>query len=142
MTNGPFVTPTASPAPGGARGASGPVHGEGFPKSRRLLQPSEFRQVYDQGLRIPTRHFVAFCWAAPGLEGPKVGFTTPRALGKAVKRNRMRRRLREIIRRQLSRLAPEWRIVWNLRRASLTATPADLAADVERIFERCGASPR
>ena len=142
MTSGPFVTPTASPAPGGARGASGPVHGEGFPKSRRLLQPAEFRQVYDQGLRIPTRHFVAFCWASPGEDGPKVGFTTPRALGKAVKRNRMRRRLRELVRVNLSRLDPHWRIVWNLRRATLTATSAELRADVERILERCGAAPR
>jgi ribonuclease P protein component len=142
VTSALSATPTADPAPGGARGASGPVHAEAFSKSRRLLKPAEFRQVYDQGLRIPTRHFVAFCLSVSAAGGPKTGFTTPRALGKAVQRNRMRRRLREIVRRQLGRLAPEWRIVWNLRRAALTAAHADLAADVDRVLQRCGAAPR
>jgi ribonuclease P protein component len=124
------------------RGASGPVRSEAFPKSRRLLKPAEFRQVYEEGMRIPTRYFVAFCWAAPTADGPKTGFTTPRVLGKATRRNRMRRRLREIVRRRLNRLDPRWRIVWNLRRATLTATAEELRADVERVFERCGEVPQ
>jgi ribonuclease P protein component len=106
------------------------------------LKPAEFRQVYDEGIRIPTRHFVAFCLSGAWTDGPKVGFTTPRALGKAVRRNRMRRRLREVVRRELGRLGCGWRIVWNLRRAALSAPHADLAADVNRVFERCGAAPR
>lgn len=127
---------------GGVREGSDPARREAFPKSRRLLTPAEFRQVYTEGMRIPTRHFVAFCWAAPDADGPKTGFTTPRALGKATRRNRMRRRLREVVRKQLSRLDPHWRIVWNLRRATLTATFGELRADVERVMERCGDVPQ
>jgi ribonuclease P protein component len=139
VTSGQSVTPATKDLTGGERGASGAGRCESFPKARRLLKPAEFRQVYDQGIRVPTRNFVAFCWAAPAAEGPKTGFTTPRALGKAVQRNRMRRRLRELVRRNLWRLGPHWRIVWNLRRAALTAAHGELAADVERVFERCGA---
>lgn len=142
VTSERFVTPTDSRLSGGARGASGPVLSEAFPKARRLLKPAEFRQVYDKGMRIPTRHFVAFCWSAPTADGPKTGFTTPRALGKAVDRNRMRRRLRELVRRKLGVLNPHWRIVWNLRRAALSAPYTDLAADVERVFTHCGAGSR
>jgi ribonuclease P protein component len=80
---------------------------------------------------------VAFCWKSPQADGPKVGFTTPRALGKAVARNRMRRRLRELVRLHLPTLAPEWRIVWNLRRGALEASPTRLAGEVARVFERC-----
>lgn len=141
MTSGRSVTPTASCASGGARGASGLARSESFPKARRLLRPAEYRQVYDEGIRIPTRHFVAFCWSSPAADGPRTGFTTPRALGKAVQRNRMRRRLRELVRRRLWRLDSHWRIVWNLRRAALDAAHADLAADVERVLARCGAVP-
>ena len=83
------------------------------------------------------RTFVAFCWKAAVADGPKTGFTTPRALGKAVKRNRMRRRLRETVRRRLARLGPEWRIVWNLRRPALDAPQDVLDSEVERVFERC-----
>lgn len=49
----------------------------------------------------------------------------------------MKRRLRETIRRELWRLAPHWRIVWNLRRAALTAPQAQLQGEVEKVFQRC-----
>ncbi len=83
------------------------------------------------------RTFVAFCWKSGVADGPKTGFTAPRALGKAVRRNRMRRRLRETVRRRIARLGPEWRIVWNLRRPALEAPQALLDSEVERVMERC-----
>jgi ribonuclease P protein component len=58
-------------------------------------------------------------------------------LGKAVKRNRMRRRLRETVRRRLSELGANWRVVWNLRRPALDAPQDQLERDVGRVFERC-----
>ncbi len=108
-----------------------------------MLKSSQFRQIYDAGFRVPSQCFVAFCWRAPEADGvpeadgPKIGFTAPRVLGKATLRNRMKRRLRETIRRELWRLAPRWRIVWNLRRAALTAPQTQLQSEVERVFERC-----
>ncbi|MBI4889852.1 MAG: ribonuclease P protein component [Acidobacteria bacterium] len=102
-----------------------------------MLKSSQFRQVYDAGFRIPSNSFVAFCWKAAEADGPKVGFTTPRALGKAVRRNRMKRRLRETVRKNLWKLAPEWRIVWNLRRASADAPQTQLDQEVERVFLKC-----
>ena len=66
-----------------------------------------------------------------------MGFTSPRTLGKAVKRNRMRRRLRETVRRRLAKLGPGWRIVWNLRRPAYDASQAVLDSEVERVLDRC-----
>ena len=128
MTNAPSVTPTAK--------TGGPPRLR-LPKCRRLLKASEFRQVYDNGFKVPCSCFVAFCWKAPAMDGPRIGFTAPRGLGKAVVRNRMKRRVRETIRRRLPRLGPSWWIVWNLRRASLIAPQAQLDTEVERVFERC-----
>lgn len=108
-----------------------------LPKDRRVLKTSQFRQIYDAGVRVPSQCFVAFCWRSPEADGPRIGFTAPRALGKATLRNRMKRRLRETIRRELSRLGPQWRIVWNLRRSALTAPQVQLQAEVIRVFERC-----
>lgn len=135
-----FVTPSWT-----SRSAALSVPGRAgsFPKSRRLLGPSDFRTVYEQGFKVTTGCFVAFCLRKPGgvpaEDGPKVGFTTPRALGKAVLRNRMRRRLREAVRARLSTIDPAWRIVWNLRRGTLTAPHGQLIADVEKVFSRCSA---
>lgn len=132
MTNGP----SASPSPNGEE-LTQPR--QTFPKSNRLLRPGEFRQVYDQGFRVPCRCFVAFCWKPEAADGPKIGFTTPRALGKATKRNRMRRRLRESVRKQLWRLDARWRIVWNLRRAALDAPRDVIDSEVDKVLQRCAA---
>jgi ribonuclease P protein component len=67
-----------------------------------------------------------------------VGFTVPRALGKAVVRNRIRRRLREIVRTRLNRLAGTWEIVFNPRKSVLEAPGEALGREVERLFSRCG----
>jgi len=69
-----------------------------------------------------------------------VGITTPRALGKAVARNRIKRRVREAVRSQIGRLDPQWSIVINPRRKALEAPFLELQREVERLFLRCNAS--
>ena len=73
-------------------------------------------------------------------DGPHIGFTTPRALGKAVVRNRIKRRVREAVRFHLDRLNPQWSIVINPRRKALEAPTEDLQREVERLFLRCNGS--
>lgn len=113
---------------------------QSFPKERRLLRSRQFRTVYDQGTRISGPLFTAFILPVEPREGPKVGFTTPRALGKSVVRNRLRRRVREAVRRELWRLDARWHVVFNPRRAALDASWEQIVRDVVRIFERCGRS--
>ncbi len=111
----------------------------GFPKSARLLRPADFRRVYDDGFRIAGPYFAAFCLAVERdpAAGPRIGFTLPRAFGKAVKRNRARRRIREILRLRLPDIAPRWDIVINPRRAVLECTPDELRRDLDRIIVQC-----
>lgn len=73
-------------------------------------------------------------------DGPHIGFTTPRALGKAVVRNRIKRRVREAVRLHLDRLSPQWSIVINPRRKALNASTQELQQEVERLFLRCNGS--
>lgn len=63
-----------------------------------------------------------------------MGFTTPRALGKAIRRNRIRRRLREAVRRRFTELESGWDVVLNPRAAALQASFADLEAAVEKLL--------
>jgi ribonuclease P protein component len=69
-----------------------------------------------------------------------VGFTTPRALGKAVVRNRIRRRMRESARLELPLLAAPVDVVFHPRRSILEVDFARLRAEVARVFDKCNAS--
>jgi ribonuclease P protein component len=101
------------------------------------LRSSDYRRIYAEGLRVAGPYFTAVCHKMEQPQGPRIGFTVPRTLGKAVVRNRLKRRLREGVRLQLHRLAPQWEIVLQPRRAALTAGFEDLQRELERLFTRC-----
>jgi ribonuclease P protein component len=101
------------------------------------LRSTDFRRVYDQGSRFSGPFFAAFCVREREASGPRIGFTLPRALGKAVARNRIRRRVREAVRLHLEGLSPEWSIVINPRRKAMDAPFPELEREVERLFLRC-----
>ena len=68
-----------------------------------------------------------------GYTGLRVGFTVGRALGGAVQRNRMKRRLREAVR--LCRPAgPDVDVVINPKKSLLAVEFADLMHEVNRAF--------
>lgn len=93
--------------------------------------------VYDRGWRLSTGLFAAFCLERDSVDGPRFGFTLPRAVGKAVHRNRIRRRLREIIRLEQHRFPAKCWIVFNPRRVAEDAPIDRLRADVEKLIARC-----
>jgi ribonuclease P protein component len=64
----------------------------------------------------------------------RFGFTTGKAIGNAVTRNRVKRRLREAV-RSLP-VAPGWDVVLNARRGAEKAAYADLAGEVQRLLGR------
>ncbi|MCC6862138.1 MAG: ribonuclease P protein component [Bryobacterales bacterium] len=108
----------------------------GFPKSVRILRSSEFRTVYERGSRYPGASLLAFVLLDEAGGGPKVGITVPRSLGKAVVRNRIKRRIREAVRSRLSILSPQCRVVINPRRRVLTAPFSELEREIESLFLR------
>lgn len=69
-----------------------------FPKARRLTRSSEFERVRKEG-RLTRGQFLSLGVALRATsEKMRAGFVTSRKVGGAVVRNRVRRRLREIVR--------------------------------------------
>jgi ribonuclease P protein component len=59
-------------------------------------------------------------------------------MGKAVIRNRMKRRIREAVRLHLAAVAPQWSIVFNPRKPLLDAKFSDVESAVAKLFLKCG----
>ena len=89
-----------------------------FPKDARLLKAAQFRAVYSGGSKKTSRSFVIF--VLPNERHfTRFGLTTPRKLGNAHDRNRIRRRIREILRRERGAVPPGFDVVVNPRRSVL-----------------------
>jgi ribonuclease P protein component len=118
-------------------GASNP-HGEtGKKNSRngRLLRHADFERVYKQGRKHFSSHITVFYLRREDGEGMRVGFTVGRALGGAVDRNRMKRRLRESVRLTRPRPSPAVDVVINPKKSVRTVTFPILLGEMSRAFE-------
>lgn len=117
--------------------------GGDFPRSARLLKHSDFERVYKQGRRHFSAHMSVFylrqviAGSASGHQGARVGFTVGRALGGAVQRNRIKRRLREAVRRQREILsgAGAVDVVINPKKSVLTLEFSLVLDEVVRAFD-------
>ena len=80
-------------------------------KSRCTLKKnSDFRRLYAKGKSAATPYMVVYCRRNRTGEN-RLGYTVSTRLGHAVVRNRVRRRLREIVRLNAPRLKSGWDIV-------------------------------
>src|SRR5256885_1345959 len=70
-----------------------------FPKTRRLTRASEFERVKRDGVVQRGKLLVLGVLAVENANPFRAGVVTSRRLGSAIARNRVRRRMREIVRR-------------------------------------------
>jgi ribonuclease P protein component len=108
----------------------------------RLRQRADFLAVAG-GARVNSTAFTLQCRRRDDLGPTRIGFTVTRKNGSATERNRIRRRLRELVRRMdVMAMRPHHDYVLIGRRAALTrdfaAMVDDLAQALHRI-ERHGA---
>jgi ribonuclease P protein component len=114
-----------------------PRAGKTFPRSGRLLSHADFERVYKQGRRHFSASMTVFYWRRPeasAAHGLRVGFTVGRALGGAVQRNRIKRRMREAVR--LTRVWPGAAadVVINPKKVVLTADFETVLNEVRQAF--------
>jgi ribonuclease P protein component len=105
-----------------------------FPKGSRLLKHADFQAVYQQGRKHFSGNVAVFYRDRGDQAGPRVGFTVSKALGGAVERNRIRRRLRAAVRRRLGRLGRPVDVVLHPRKSVLQMDFARLDAEIEDLF--------
>jgi ribonuclease P protein component len=98
-----------------------------------LTKPAQYTLVYNEGRSWASSLLVMK--ALPNeLTLSRFGFSVSRRVGKAVARNKVRRRLREILRR--APLKPGWDIVFIARPPAATTSYAELKQSVEGLLSR------
>jgi ribonuclease P protein component len=116
-----------------------------FPRGSRLLRHSDFERVYKQGRRHFSANLTAFYMPRSAAEprgvesknaasGLRVGLTVGRALGGAVQRNRMKRRLREAVRMSWPMQPPNADVVINPKKTVLKLEFETLLNEVRRAL--------
>lgn len=104
-----------------------------LPAVNRIRLSDEFRTVFRAGAKAGSRQLVVHCLrTSDDTHAPRVGFVVSKAVGNAVVRNRVVRRLRELMRPRLHCLENGTLLVV---RALPSAAEADFAA-LERALSK------
>lgn len=106
-----------------------------LPREWRLVRRAEFDVVYREGRRRAGGTFVIFS-RRNGLARDRFGMSVKKALGNAVVRNRIRRRVREILRLHREEIAPGWDMVIHPSRAVAKMNFAKLETELLSLLPR------
>jgi len=105
----------------------------------RLRKHADYQLVYKLGRKQFGKQIAYFATPRPAdrrseTAGPRVGLTVPKALGGAVDRNRIKRRLREVVRKNIGLLVAPVDVVLHPKKTVLEAEFSQIEREVSVIF--------
>ena len=107
----------------------------------RLRKHADYQRVYTSSRKQFAKQMSFFYSIRPAdrrsdTVGPRVGLTVGKVLGKAVDRNRIKRRLRECVRRHATTLTFPVDVILHPRRTVLELEPPKLDREIAQIFRQ------
>lgn len=112
------------------------AHSLSFPRSRRLTNASEYERVKRDGFARRGKLLIANVALVENSGLCRVGFVISRHVGSAVVRNRVRRRLREVVRQHQHKLREGFWVVLIARRDAVDASYRALQDEWLRLAKR------
>jgi ribonuclease P protein component len=106
-------------------------------KRTRLTDSPEFERVYRQGAAYRGTLFSVHAFPNE-LGTPRLGLSVSRKVGNAVKRNAVRRRLREVFYSALDGIPGSWDLVVSARPAAAEAGLGDLHEEFATALRKLG----
>jgi len=101
-------------------------------KEYRLVRNADFQNIFANGKSFPGKHVIVYV-----LEGPKrYGFVTSKKIGGAVKRNRAKRLMREVVRLHLHELRDDAQVICVARPSIVGCTYAEVEKSMLSTFKR------
>lgn len=103
-----------------------------LPKSACIRKPWEYRDIYSKGQRLRGDHF-SLIWRDNGQDEARLGISI-HGVRPAVRRNRIKRIIREFFRLHRQLIAPPVDLVFTVRDGFVPDSPAAVAAAVRRVL--------
>ena len=104
----------------------------------RLRKHADYQRVYQASRKQFSRQMSYFYTLRPAAAadhpGPRIGLTVGKAMGKAVDRNRIKRRMREAVRKNLPTLDAPVDVILHPRRSVIDLDFAALDREIATIF--------
>jgi len=104
-----------------------------------MTRGAEFGSTVRGGRRAAQPALVAHVVLGTGTGQTRVGFVVSKAVGPAVDRNRVKRRLRHLMRDRVSAVPAGSRVVVRALPSASTQSSATLADQLDAALQRCGA---
>jgi len=108
-------------------------NGSGFPQAERLRKRKQFLRVYERGAKLRTELFFIYL-LENDLPVSRLGITVSRKVGKTNIRNYLKRRLREVFRKNKGVVTPPSDVVINTSRVTAGASFAQLEEEFVKVF--------
>lgn len=104
-------------------------------RNNRLKKRYQFNYVYKSGEHFSGEHVVLY-FVSSKTKSVKIGFAVTKKVGHAVVRNKVRRRLREIMQKHLPFIKQNYNIIVVAKDTITSATFQDLSSEIEKLIKK------
>lgn len=104
----------------------------------RLRNREDFSRVYRAGKSFANGQFVVYWSKQPAIDPFRCGISASKKIGNAVVRNRMRRRVKEIVRHLEPKISPNIDFVLIVRKPAVNMTYKQLEGSIQHVLKKAG----
>ena len=105
-------------------------------KKYRLIKKTDYNMVYAHGKTVSNRQFVVYFKRNEETEHFRLGLSVSKKIGNAVVRNRMRRLVKEIVRRHKDEIVPHVDMIFIVRIAAVSMDYHQLEKSVLHVLKK------
>lgn len=104
-------------------------------KTFRIKKNAEFQEVFKKGKSVANRQFVVYCLRRSNQDNYRVGLSVSKKIGNAVKRNQIKRYLRQTFLEISSQLHKDVELIVIARKPAATMNFAEIKSSMIHVLK-------